>query len=145
MNILLIEDNEADLKIVLRAFDRLSYKNNIFTVKDGQEALDFIYHEGLYTNKGKYYRPDIILLDLNIPKLTGFDVLKRLKKDPQYNFIPVVMLTSSTHEMDVVKSYSLGASGYIQKPAHYEEYVKMVEGFNFYWYVISKLPRVAQP
>jgi len=140
MNILLVEDMETDVKIALRAFDKGSFKNDIFTVRDGQEAIDFICHRGRYVDPEKYPRPDIILLDINLPKLTGFDVLKQFKGDPRYNFIPVVMLTSSDDEAAIKMSYSCGASGYIQKPANYEEYVKMVEGFNSYWQVVNKLP-----
>jgi len=140
MNILLAEDSGTDLKIVLRAFEKSSCQNNIFTVRDGQEVVDFIWHQGQYADKKKYPRPNIIVLDLNMPKLSGFEVLKRLKSDLQYNFIPVVMLTSSQQEADIVKSYSLGASGYIPKPANYEDYVKMIEGFNCYWQVVNQLP-----
>jgi len=140
MNILLVEDIETDAKIALRAFDKGSFKNDIFTVRDGQEAMDFICHQGRYTDQEKYPRPDIILLDINLPKLTGFDVLKQLKEDPRYNFIPVVMLTSSKDETAIKRSYSCGASGYIQKPVNFEDYVKMVEGFNYYWQVVNQLP-----
>lgn len=140
MNILLVEDNPADAKIALRAFAKSKLRNEIYVVNDGQEALDFIYHEGKYIDKEKFSTPDLILLDIKIPKLDGFQVLERLKQDLQYNFIPVIMLTSSKNEADIAKSYRGGAASYIPKPINYEEFVNVVDGFNYYWRVINKLP-----
>ena len=140
IDILFAEDNEADIKITLRAFNAAKVKNNIYTVRDGQEALDFVYHQGKYSDPEKYPRPDLILLDIQMPKLDGFQVLEKLKADDRYNFIPVVMLTSSKKDEDVVKSYRSGAVSFIQKPVNYEEFKKVVDGFNFYWHIINKLP-----
>ena len=140
INILLVEDNEADVHITLRAFSKLKMKNIVFVVNDGQEALDFVRHQGRYEDKTKFPLPDLILLDIKLPKLDGFQVLEDLKKDLQYNFIPVIMLTSSRNEEDIAKSYRRGAAGFIPKPVSYDEFVKVVEGFNFYWQSINKLP-----
>ena len=140
IDILFVEDNEADIKITLRAFDKAKIKNNVFVVRNGQEALDFVYHRGPYQDQQKYPRPDLILLDIGMPKVDGFEVLKKLKSDIQTDFIPVVMLTSSKNEQDVMKSFKGGAASFIQKPVTYDEFVKVVNVFNFYWHIINKLP-----
>jgi len=140
INILLVDDNEADVKIALRAFAKANLKNNIYVVNDGVGALDFIYHKGKYQDKEKFPRPDLILLDIKMPRLDGFDVLKTLKNDLEYNFIPIIMFTSSKDDKDIAKSYRYGAASFIQKPVNYEDFVKIVEGFNFYWSIINKLP-----
>ncbi len=141
MNILLVEDNQADVKIALRAFAGSKLKNEIYVVNDGEEALAFIFHEGKYQDKSKYPTPDLILLDIKMPKMDGFQVLEALKQNLEYNFIPVIMFTSSKNEEDIVKSYKAGAASYIPKPVDYEEFVKIVDEFNRYWRVINKLPR----
>ena len=140
MNILLVDDSETDVKITLRAFSKAKAKMNIYVAGDGQEALDFIYHKGKYQEEKKFPRPDLILLDIKMPRLDGFEVLKKVKGDPQYNFIPVIILTSSKNEEDVIKSYKNGAASFIPKPINYEDFVKVVDGFNFYWCSINKLP-----
>jgi two-component system response regulator len=140
INILLVEDSEADVKITLRAFRNARIKNNVYVASDGQEALDFIRHQGKYKDRGKFPRPDLILLDIKLPKLDGFQVLDNIKNDLRYNFIPVIMLTSSKDEQDIAKSYRKGASSFIQKPVSYDEFVKIVDGLNLYWQFISKLP-----
>ena len=144
IDILLVEDNEADVKITLRAFQKAKVKNNIYVANDGQEALDFIHHEGKYQDPKKFPCPDLILLDINMPKMNGFEVLKKLKSNPQFNFILVVMLTSSKNEEDVMKSYQNGAVSFIPKPVDFEAFIKVVDGFNFYWHIINKLPHTAK-
>ena len=145
IDILLVEDDEIDSEAALRAFEKGKIKNNILVARDGEEALDFVYHRGAYQDKNKYPRPDLILLDIRMPKLGGFEVLKKLKEDPQYSYIPVVMLTSSQNEEDVLKSYGFGAASYIPKPVSYEDFKKVVDGFNFYWHIINKLPPKGLP
>ena len=140
IDILLVEDDETDVKITLRAFGKAKIRNNVSFVTDGQEALDFIHHVGKYQDENKFPRPDLILLDINMPKMDGFEVLKKLKADPKLNFIPVVMLTSSKSEEDVLKSYQNGAVSFIPKPVAFESFTKVVDGFNFYWHIINKLP-----
>ena len=124
IDILLVEDSDTDVKITLRAFDKAKVKNNIYVVNDGIEAFDFIYHRGKFTDIEKFPRPDLILLDINMPKMNGFEVLAQIKKDPQVNFIPVIMLTSSKNDEDVLKSYQNGAVSYIPKPVSFEEFVR---------------------
>ncbi|MFC1699269.1 response regulator [Candidatus Omnitrophota bacterium] len=140
INILLVEDSEADVKITIRAFAKVKLKNKIYVVSDGAEALDFIYHQGQYRDEEKFPTPDLILLDIKLPKVDGFQVLEKIKGDLEYNFIPVIMLTSSRNEEDVARSYSGGAASFIPKPVSYEQFVKVVEGFTFYWRMINKLP-----
>lgn len=141
INILLVEDSDADIKIALRAFAKVKLKNNIYVVHDGQEALDFIYHKAQYEDTEKYPVPDLILLDINMPKLNGFEVLKAIKNDLNYSYIPVIMLTSSQNEKDIATSYRFGAASYIPKPVCYDNFVEIVDGFTFYWRSINKLPR----
>ena len=145
IDILLVEDDEMDIETTLRAFETGRIKNNISVTRDGEEALDIVYHRGKYRDEKKFPRPDLILLDIRMPKLGGFEVLKKLKSDPQYSFIPVVMLTSSQNEEDVLKSYGFGAASYIPKPVSYEDFKKVVDGFNFYWHIINKLPKKRPP
>ena len=140
IDILLVEDNEADIEITLRAFEKGKLRNKLSVVRDGQEALDFIHHEGAYRDEEKYPRPDLILLDIRMPKMDGLEVLKKLKSDPKYSCLPVVIFTSSKNEEDVTQSYCGGAVSYIPKPVSYEDFRKVVDGFNFYWHVVNKLP-----
>ncbi len=140
IDILLVEDNEADAKITFRAFSKAKIKNNIFRAQDGQDALDFLNHKAPYEDKDKYPRPDLILMDINMPRMDGLECLKKLKQDPPLSFIPVIMFTSSKNDEDIVKSYGEGAASYMPKPVNYEDFVKAVEGFNFYWQIISKIP-----
>ena len=140
LNILLTEDNEADIKITLRAFGNAKLKNNIYVVKNGQECLDFIFHEGGYQDAQKYPRPDLVILDINMPKLDGFGVLKNLKANKEYSSIPVVILSASKSEEDVAQCYRHGANSFVQKPVAYEEFVLFIDGLNYYWQVMNKLP-----
>lgn len=140
LKILLAEDNTADVKITLRAFAQSKLKNEIYVVNDGEEALAFIFHQGKYQDKSKFPTPDLILLDIRMPKVDGFQVLEALKQNLEYSYIPVIMLTSSKNEEDIIKSYKNGAASYIPKPIDYGEFVKIVEGFDYYWRVINKLP-----
>lgn len=141
LNILLVDDNESDLKITLRAFAQAKLKNAVFPVHSGRECLDFLGHQGSYQDHAKYPVPDLILLDINMPVMDGFKVLSALKADLGFRDIPVIMFSASNNEQDVAKSYALGASSFIQKPVAYEDFVKVVEGFNFYWHAANRLPR----
>ena len=142
MNILLVEDNEDDILITERAFKEVKIENNLYVVRDGQEALDFIYHKGEYSDKKRYPVPDLILLDIKMPKIDGFQVLEELKKDLEYMRIPVIMLTSSKNQEDIVKSYQNHAASYIQKPINYEEFVEVIKVFTSYWHRINKFPDI---
>lgn len=141
IKILLVEDTEADIKITMRAFNKANVKNEIHVVRDGQEALDYLYHQGQYTDASAAPRPGLILLDINMPRLSGFEVLKRVKNDPDLRVIPVIMLTSSKTEEDILSSYGAGAASYIHKPVDYQQFTEVVNTFNMYWQILSKLPR----
>ncbi len=142
MNILLVEDNEDDILITERAFKQTKLKDKLYVVRDGEEALDFVYHRGRYNDKKKYPTPDLILLDIKMPKVDGFQVLDVLKKDIEYMMIPVIMLTSSKNQEDIVKSYRKHAASYIPKPINYEEFVNVIKVFSFYWRNVNKFPDV---
>lgn len=140
LNILLAEDNEADIKIALRAFERATLKHTVHVVRDGQEALDFLRRQGKHTEAPK---PDVVLLDIQMPKLTGLQVLEEMKKDPALRSIPAVMLTSSRNEGDIRTSYTHSVAGFMQKPIAFEDFEKLVDGFSLYWSSISCLPKRA--
>lgn len=140
-NILLVEDDEVDVKITIRAFKKVSPSNIFYVVNDGQEALDFLYHQGNFQDKSKSPQPDLILLDINMPRMNGFEFLGQLKGDPKFKLIPVAMLTSSRSDEDIIKSYYNNACSYIPKPVNYEDFEKVVSSFNFYWHKISLLPQ----
>ncbi|MFH1359738.1 MAG: response regulator [Candidatus Omnitrophota bacterium] len=144
LDILLVEDSEADIIITKRAFKNAKLKNNLFIVGNGQECLDFVRHGGAYQDKQKYPRPDLIFLDVNMPKIDGFSVLEVLKEEERTRTIPIIMLTGSKNESDIMKSYMLGANSFIQKPVTYEEFVEIIDGFNFYWHRINRLPQKNQ-
>lgn len=141
LNILLVDDNEADVKIAVRAFQQAQRKTNLYVAGNGQECLDRVRHEGPFQDRAQYPVPQVILLDISMPVIDGFVVLTALKNDEHTRTIPVVMLSASNNEQDVLKSYALGASSFIQKPVAYEDFVKVIEGFNYYWHVVSRLPR----
>lgn len=141
MKILLAEDQRSDALIAQRAFKEIGIKNDLYVVQDGQEAMDFIYHKGKYTDKKKYPTPDLIVLDINMPKMDGFQVLEALKKDIEYMAIPVIILTSSKNEDDVARSYKGQAASYIQKPIEYQEFLEFVRRFCFYWQSIVRLSK----
>lgn len=140
IDILLVEDNEADIKLTQLAFERGKVRNRIHVARDGEEALAFIFRQNGFNNSEKYPKPDLILLDINMPKLDGFEVLQKIKANPAYAHIPVVMLTSSRSEQDIVRSYENGAASYMGKPTSFANYVEMVDGFNFYWHRLNELP-----
>lgn len=138
--ILLAEDNMDDIEIAERAFHKSRIETSLHVVHDGQAAVDYLFRQGIYRDIERFPFPDLILLDINMPKLTGFEVLDRIKADPVLKAIPTVMLTSCRNENDIVRSYRLGAASFIQKPVGYEEFAKIVEGFNLYWININKFP-----
>ena len=135
VHILLVEDNPHDVEITVRALERGRVKNRLTVARDGQEALDF-----LYGDEGDGSRPGLILLDLNLPKVDGHEVLKQIKGDPRLRRIPVIVLTASTRDEDVVKSYDLGVNTFISKPVRFEDFVKVVTTIHEYWIYIATLP-----
>ena len=140
LNILLAEDNEADFKITMRALQSTVLKNRVLRVADGQECLDYLRQQGDYSDEAQYPRPDLVLLDINMPRVDGYGVLTVIKADPGLKMIPVVMLSASKSEEDVRRSYQLGANSFIQKPVEYDHFVQVVAGLTYYWQVLNRLP-----
>lgn len=125
IKILLVEDLEEDILIVERALEKSELRNRLFVARDGEEALDFLYNRGDYASKEEYPKPDVILLDLRLPKLDGIEVLKRIKSEEELKDIPVVVLTSSDRDVDIIKTYEEGVKGYIVKSAFIQKTAKM--------------------
>jgi CheY-like chemotaxis protein len=140
INILLVEDSRNDIELTLRAFKKSKMKNKVYVVKDGQEALDYMYHRGEYKDKEKAPAPGLILLDIRLPKVDGLDVLKQLKSEPRFRKIPIVMLTTSSRGPDINRSYELGANSYIVKPVTSDKFVETIHKIELYWVVINTLP-----
>jgi CheY-like chemotaxis protein len=139
VKILLVEDNPDDVLITRRALAKSRVANELYVVRDGQEALEYL----LGGDEADAPRPDLILLDVNLPRVNGMEVLERIRRDDDLAVIPVIMLTASDREEDVVKSYRLGSNTYIQKPVEFEKFLQALEVLGQYWIVIAKLPSVA--
>jgi chemotaxis family two-component system response regulator Rcp1 len=137
--ILLVEDNPNDVEITRRALERGQVKNELTIARDGQEALDILF-DLVETNSSL---PGLILLDLNLPKVDGREVLSRIKSHPRLKRIPVIVLTTSTREEDIVRTYDLGVNTFISKPVRFEDFIKVVSAIQEYWIVIATLPPTA--
>ena len=140
VEILLVEDNPEDIELTLRALKKSKLANTIVVAEDGEEALDFIFARGKYSERSTICSPKVILLDLKLPKVSGIEVLREIKKDPRTSIIPVVILTSSTQEVDIEESYKLGANSYIVKPVNFENFIQSLRQMNDYWLVLNRLP-----
>ena len=140
MDILLVEDNPDDLELTLHALRRERLANNIFTVRDGEEAVEFLFCTGRFKDRSFEHPPRLVLLDLKLPKLTGLEVLKLVKNDPRTKSVPIVVLTASREERDLVASYNLGANSYIQKPVDFDQFREIVKSTGLYWIVINQHP-----
>ena len=139
VEILLVEDNATDAELTTRTLRKHNLANHLVWVKDGAKALDFIFRTGSYAGRTNGY-PRLILLDLKLPKVDGIEVLGRVKSDPQTKMIPVVMLTSSAEERDIVESYKLGVNSYLVKPVDFEQFINVVSQAGMYWAVLNKTP-----
>ena len=135
--ILLVEDNPKDLELTLHALKKNNVANNISIARDGQEALDFLFDEDASKRHGK---PKLVILDLKLPKVTGLEVLRRIKGDERTKSIPVVVLTSSTQEQDMVESYNLGVNSYLRKPVDFAEFLNTAKTIGLYWLLMNKVP-----
>jgi two-component system response regulator len=142
--ILLIEDNLQDLELTQRVLRKANLANHIHIARDGAEALDFLFCEGVHAERKIEDGPKVILLDLKLPKLDGLQVLKRIKSDPRTRTIPVVVLTSSKEQNDVVESYHLGVNSYIVKPVNFERFAEAVEQMGMYWLLLNQPPRLVE-
>jgi two-component system response regulator len=140
VEILLVEDNSSDAELALRALKKHRLANNIVVVTDGEEALDFIFARGAFSNRSVTNGPKVILLDLKLPKVDGLEVLRAIKSDPRTQIIPVVVLTSSKQESDIVESYRLGVNSYIVKPVDFDKFVVAVRDLGMYWLLLNQVP-----
>ena len=138
--ILLVEDNPDDAKLTLRAFKRNNMSNPIVVARDGVEALDFLFARGAYAERAGKPPPTLIILDLKLPRLDGLGVLKAVRGDERTKLIPVVILTSSKEEQDLIQSYSLGANSYVRKPVDFTEFVEAVRLLGIYWLMTNQAP-----
>jgi two-component system response regulator len=140
VEILLVEDNPNDVELTIHAFKRHRITNHVHVVRDGAEALEFLFGTGTYADRGANSRPKVILLDLKLPKVDGLEVLRTIKADPRTKSIPVVVLTSSREESDIVESYKLGVNSYIVKPVDFEQFTESVRLLGLYWIVLNEPP-----
>jgi two-component system response regulator len=140
VEILLVEDNPDDVELTLHALRKENLANNIHVARDGEEALEFLFCNGIHADRSFENPPRLVLLDLKLPKVDGMEVLKRLKADPRTKAIPVVILTSSKEERDLINGYGLGANSYIQKPVDFEQFRDTIKNVGLYWLVINQLP-----
>lgn len=137
---LLVEDNPSDVRLTLHALRRHNLSNHIQVVRDGAEALDFLFCTGAYAQRNITQRPKVILLDLKLPLVSGLEVLQRVKADPRTCTIPVVVLTSSREDRDIVESYRLGVNSYITKPVDFEQFTEAVRTLGMYWVLLNQPP-----
>jgi two-component system response regulator len=138
VEILLVEDNPADQELTLKALKKYNLSNNIFMVEDGAEAIDFVFAEGAYSSRNISILPKLILLDLKLPKISGLEVLKKIKADQRTKKIPVVILTSSKEEKDIIESYQYGVNSYIVKPVDFSKFIESIREIGFYWLLLNQ-------
>ena len=140
VEILLVEDNPTDAELAIRSLKKSNLANNLVWVKDGAEALDFLFCRGAYADRDTACIPRVILLDLRLPKVDGMEVLRTIKNDERTKFIPVVVLTSSKEDRDITESYELGVNSFISKPVEFDEFAKTVAELGMYWLLINHSP-----
>jgi two-component system response regulator len=142
VEILFVEDSRDDAMLTMRALSKSGFTNKLHHVKDGSEALDFLYCEGIYTGRNSKSLPRLILLDLKMPKVSGMQVLEKVKSDPDLKSIPVVILTSSSEDPDIAKCYALGANSYIVKPVESDNFFNAIKEIGLYWMILSQSDNV---
>jgi len=140
VDILLVEDSQDDIDLALHALRQGKLANSIFVVRDGEEALDFIFCRGTFSERNIDHPPKLVLLDLKLPKVDGLQVLKAVKSDPRTRTIPIVIMTSSKEERDMVESYNSGVNSYIQKPVDFDQFRNTVKTLGLYWLVVNQPP-----
>lgn len=138
IEILLVEDNERDAELTMRALKKHNFSNNLIHVKDGAEALDFLFGRGKYEGRNIAKRPRVVLLDLKLPKVNGLEVLRAIKEDEHLRNLPVVVVTSSAEDPDMKTAYELGANSYVVKPVEFDSFVSAMSQVGFYWLLVNK-------
>jgi two-component system response regulator len=138
--ILLVEDNPDDEELALLAFQKSNVANEVVIARDGEEALDYLFGTGTYAGRDVGVLPQVVLLDLKLPKIDGLEVLQRVRADPRTKRLPVVVLTSSKEEQDLIESYDLGANSYVRKPVDFDQFVDSVKHLQLYWLVLNEPP-----
>jgi two-component system response regulator len=141
VEVLLVEDNPSDAELTIRALRKNNLANKVHHVKDGDEALDFVFARGSYANRKIENAPKVILLDLKMPKVNGIEVLKVLKEDERTKKIPIVVLTSSKEDPDIQECYQLGVNSYVVKPVHFDGFLKAVSDLGLYWLLVNQAPK----
>ena len=139
-NILLVEDNPDDVKLTLHALKKCNIANEVVVASDGVEALDYLYGAGAYAGRVLSEQPAVVFLDLKLPKIDGLEVLRRMRADHRAKLLPVVVLTSSREEQDIVTSYDLGANSYIRKPVDFDQFIEAVRQLGLYWLLLNEAP-----
>ena len=140
MELLLVEDDPNDVELTLLALRKHKLANKIHVVRDGEEALDFVFSRGAYSHRTSNDPPKVILLDLKLPKINGLEVLKIIKSDPRTRAVPVVVMTSSREQRDMVEGYRLGVNSYIQKPIDFHQFQTIIRDLGYYWLVVNQSP-----
>jgi two-component system, response regulator len=140
IEILLVEDNPDDVRLALHALHKNHLANRVEVVRDGEAALDFLFGRGAYAGRNTNDHPKVVLLDLKLPKVDGLEVLQHIKNSPELRSIPVVVLTSSDQEYDIVQSYEMGVNSYIRKPVDFEQFVEAIRNLGYYWLVLNEPP-----
>lgn len=138
--ILLVEDNPDDVELTRRAFEKSKIANEIVVVEDGQEAVDYLFRQGAHAQRDPNITPQVVLLDLNLPKVSGLEVLRRMRADEKTRRLPVVILTTSKEEKDIIGSYNLGANSYVRKPVDFVQFVEAARQLGLYWLVLNEPP-----
>jgi two-component system response regulator len=140
VEILLVEDNVHDAELTIRSLKKINLANNLVHVKDGEQALDFIFARGEFVERQINNRPKVVLLDIKMPKVDGIEVLRQIKSNETSKTIPVVIMTSSREEQDIINSYDLGVNGYVVKPVNFEAFAKAVSDLGLYWLIVNQAP-----
>jgi len=140
VEILLVEDNPHDAELAIRAFEKSHVTNRLVHVHNGEEALDFLFARGNFTGRRVEDAPKVVLLDLKLPKVDGLHVLKAIRSDPRTRFIPVVVLTTSKEESDMIASYTVGVNSYIVKPVDFDKFIQSVKDIGLYWLLLNQRP-----
>jgi two-component system response regulator len=143
VEILLVEDSPTDAELTIRALKKRNLANHLVHVTDGQAALDFLFSTGPYAGRPKNEQPKVVMLDLKLPKINGIEVLRQLRANEQTKLLPVVIMTSSREDRDVLESYKLGANSYVVKPVEFENFAEAVCNLGFYWLLLNQPPSTA--